>query len=174
MTQSGQWLERGPWRDEVINVTSQETCSNKDQMSSVSLLSTLQRWSQSLPHLTLTTSPGRHQGSDWYLPFCKLDHFSIGSLRDQPGSPVSQQWSRCWTSTMWLHNQCLSSTCHSLHWQPHHKVISPNLEPWGLTSSPFFFPLFPAADVSLYKQKLGTELKKGNEAGRSRSGMLEL
>lgn len=37
----------------------------------------------------------------------------------------------------------------------------------------FLFPLFPAADVSLYKQKLGTELKKGN-GGKEQGGMLEL
>ena len=33
--------------------------------------------------------------------------------------PCESAVEQVWTSTMWLHIQCLSGTCHSLHWQPH-------------------------------------------------------
>ena len=160
MTQSGQWLERGPWRDEVTKVTRQETCSNKHQMSSVSLVL------YSAGHNLCLIWPSQQALGDiraaTVISVLQIRSLQLMKFKRPARVPCESAEEQVWTSTTWLHNQCLSSTCHSLHWQPHLSDFS-NLDPWGLTSSPFFPPLFPATDVSLHKQKLGTELKKENE-----------
>lgn len=51
----------------------------------------------------------------------QIRSFQHRKFKRPAGVPCESAVEQVWTSTMWLHNQCLSSTCHSLHWQPHLK-----------------------------------------------------